>query len=459
MATGTGSATITFPASPQAAEYITTTVVTDTPPNPNILNPPSWNSSYTKPSSLSIGSTYANAVDSMGRVVVPSSFLVYASTDFAKSWFTITTPNIIGGSYASARAYGNGIYMSICQSATLNNIAILTIADDLGKVTEYTGPAITAANYWSMSLAFGAGLFVIYYDDYNTYTTIHTPMIWTSPDGITWTSRTITAINDVGNAVEFINGTFYIFMNTVTYTSTDGITWTQNAVALSSGGAVLKKYNPVTGKYFYIDGSSNFVVSDNLVPVVNAVSTPLSSLNGFTSAVEYFNGLYWIFPTYKPTLDTHGIMYSSDAINWTEVTMPVADSIFASLVVGTSLVLFCNNSNTELIWDITSTYTTATTRNISTVNTQTKGYSAAVSSNEASIAVTGQTNINTTDAAISAYISGQDSTIDHTAEEHINADIKLSIDNIIPGTGFTINATSTKRLEGSFKVRYAWAVP
>ena len=79
-----------------------------------------------------------------------------------------------------------------------------------------------------------------------------------------------------------------------------------------------------------------------------------------------------------------------------------------------------------------------------------------VGSNTATVTVTGQTGLLATDQ-IDAWIQGSDSTADHNAYEHKIAPIKLAVMNVVAGTGFDIVGFSEHRLDGDFKVRWAWA--
>jgi hypothetical protein len=76
----------------------------------------------------------------------------------------------------------------------------------------------------------------------------------------------------------------------------------------------------------------------------------------------------------------------------------------------------------------------------------------------ASVVVTGVTGI-AADSSVSAFLVASDSTADHNAYEHEILDLRLSCDSIVPGVGFSINAYSKERLDGDFKVRYAWSTP
>ena len=78
-------------------------------------------------------------------------------------------------------------------------------------------------------------------------------------------------------------------------------------------------------------------------------------------------------------------------------------------------------------------------------------------SNEASVAVTGQTSILSTNAC-EAWIMREAST-NHTANDQAYMDIFTSITCGVPtdGVGFTIYGTSTEKLTGKLKVRWVWA--
>lgn len=79
-------------------------------------------------------------------------------------------------------------------------------------------------------------------------------------------------------------------------------------------------------------------------------------------------------------------------------------------------------------------------------------------SNEASVQVTGQASISAGSKA-DAYFSGDDTTSDHSESDHRYADalIGLTCGQIVAGTGFTIFATSTHAMSGTFTVRWVWA--
>ena len=79
-------------------------------------------------------------------------------------------------------------------------------------------------------------------------------------------------------------------------------------------------------------------------------------------------------------------------------------------------------------------------------------------SNEASIAVTGQTTISAT-SKCEAFIMSDDATSDHTASDHkyLSALVGLSCGTPTLTIGFTIYARSTEKLMGTFALRWVWS--
>jgi len=77
--------------------------------------------------------------------------------------------------------------------------------------------------------------------------------------------------------------------------------------------------------------------------------------------------------------------------------------------------------------------------------------------NEASVIVSDTAIFNP--SKVEAYVMADDSTADHTANDHryFNLFATLCCGTPVLNTGFTIYATSTQKLTGTFKVRYVWA--
>jgi hypothetical protein len=90
--------------------------------------------------------------------------------------------------------------------------------------------------------------------------------------------------------------------------------------------------------------------------------------------------------------------------------------------------------------------------------TATINFGAHPGSNEASVAVTGQTDIGTGSKA-EAFVMGDDTSGTHTASDHryFAALVGLTCGTPAAATGFTIHARSTEKLTGTFSVRWVWA--
>lgn len=84
-------------------------------------------------------------------------------------------------------------------------------------------------------------------------------------------------------------------------------------------------------------------------------------------------------------------------------------------------------------------------------------FGAFPGSNEASVAVTGQTTISATSKA-EAYIMS-DTTSDHTANDHAYVNILAGFicDTPVAATGFNIIARSAEQLQGTFQLRWVWS--
>ena len=92
------------------------------------------------------------------------------------------------------------------------------------------------------------------------------------------------------------------------------------------------------------------------------------------------------------------------------------------------------------------------------VGTATIDFGAFPGANEAAVAVTGQTGISATSKA-EAFIMADDTTADHTAGDHRYAAALMGLTCGTPtaGTGFTIYARSTEKLQGTFALRWVWS--
>ena len=89
--------------------------------------------------------------------------------------------------------------------------------------------------------------------------------------------------------------------------------------------------------------------------------------------------------------------------------------------------------------------------------TATLDFGAFPGSNEASVAVTGQTEILAT-SKVEAYVMGDDATSDHTAADHryFSMLCGLSCGTPTVGAGFTVYGRCAEKLQGTFQIRWVW---
>lgn len=88
--------------------------------------------------------------------------------------------------------------------------------------------------------------------------------------------------------------------------------------------------------------------------------------------------------------------------------------------------------------------------------TATLDFGSTPGTNIATVDVTGQASIGA-NSHVEAFLMGSDSTATHNAYEHAIVPMIIRIITVVAGTGFTIQGATDWRLNGTFKVRWAWA--
>lgn len=147
---------------------------------------------------------------------------------------------------------------------------------------------------------------------------------YTSPDGITWTTRTIPAgiyghpaMNLLSTA--YANGVYlYIGSATDYYTSTDGINWTLRTLPASVSGMFYFRMYGYNGMFFYHDGGNPTSTYYTSTDGINWTSRTAPASNSGMSLIG-INGMFlW---------SGGGNFYSSNGINWTASSFGVPSSI------------------------------------------------------------------------------------------------------------------------------------
>lgn len=407
MATGTGTATLTFANAPQAAQFATTKgLVTSTP----VIN--TINASITGLTEVAFGG---------GRFVgvKESSTIAGASTD-GVTWTLGTLPaslNWVG------LAYGNGIFVTLASGSSF----AYTSTDGITWATR----TLPGANAW-VGVAYGNGLFLVI--DNNGVAA-------SSADGINWayTGGVINPASTFYSILGFGNGRFHAGARAVASLTTDGVTWTSRGTGASTNTWSGIVYGEDRLVYMALSAGASAVYTD--AGVLSALITIPTSTTW--KRITYGNK-YFVAVT---NIDSR-VAVSLNGLSWELTELPGGMS-FSAIAYGIGMFVLVGPSNIVVM-------TTLPLTAITDVSTEISPYKPVVGSNDASVTVTGLTTFAATDN-VEVWLMGNDSTSAHNAMEHALAPIKLRISNPIAGVGFTINASSQYRLDGDFKVRYVWA--
>jgi hypothetical protein len=215
-------------------------------------------------------------------------------------------------------AYGNGRFVAISEDLTSNS------AYSSDGIT-WTASALPAGKYWK-SITFGNGLFVVI-----AGTSYDGQAVATSPDGITWTSRTL---RDAGwMSIIYGGGVFAAVANgSDPAYSSDGITWTTKAMAEIQFG-----HGPNIGSYQSLAyGNGGFLaydgVNERVAHSTDGINWYQSVINGAIAAggqghsIAYGAGLF-VGPSYQ----IGKMATSSDGEVWTQRSTPNS-TYYASVV-------------------------------------------------------------------------------------------------------------------------------
>lgn len=200
-------------------------------------------------------------------------------------------------------AFGNGLFVGVGY-ASIGSPGVLT-----GFV--FTSPdgltwtsRTPAANNWWKDITYGNGLFVAVSD------TGTGNRVMTSPDGINWTSRN-SAMNANFTGVAYGNGVFVAVasggvIGGVVMTSPDGITWTQQNFNVGTLTVHFANGKFTTGGYYSTNG----------------INWTAANLNFNALGITYGNGYY----VGVVSSGANRIYYSTDAITWTATPSPSLNS-------------------------------------------------------------------------------------------------------------------------------------
>jgi len=258
------------------------------------------------------------------------------STDNGSSWTAfspaVTTPSVTIGGLTNGTTYS--VKLRAVNSAgdgAVSDAVSVTPADV--NAINWTGRTPAEANNWQ-SVAYGNGLFVAV--SWNG-----TNRVMTSPDGITWTARSVPS--GEWKAVTFGNGLFVAVADYGTnrvMTSTDGTTWTARTAAATSLWRGLTYGNGLFVAVAWLGTNRVMTSPDGITWTARSAA----EANGWKS-VTYGNGLF-VAVSFN---GTNRVMTSTDGITWTARSAAEASSWSKVTYGNGTFVAVANNGDNHLV--------------------------------------------------------------------------------------------------------------
>lgn len=429
---GTGVTTLTFANDSQAAQYITSTVVTDSAPNPYVMN---WTQQTLPASTTWTSVVYGNGL----WVAVASGGTIAATSPDGITWTQRTLP--VSAAWSRV-GYGNGMFVALAGGTTI-------AASSPDGIT-WTQRTLPVAALWT-DVAYGNGVFAAVAAGPSTIAA-------TSPDGVTWTQQVLPS-SRYWYAIAYGNGTFVTVSggvaggtSDVAATSPDGVTWTQSTLPASRAWTCIAFGN---GLFMILEGGGGGANPTSPDGINWTARTTIASVPWHL--IAYSNGVFCAY-------SANGYINRSvnNGLTWSLIVLVGGVS---SLAGGVASGSFGGGvSFVEVITGTNKAFTSvdgfgsiiSNTRTITTVNTQTVPAYPVPGSNTATATITGLIDI-TSGGSASAFLMASNSTASHNAYEHGLVRVVLRCADFVAGVGFTIHASSPDRLDGTFEVRYAWS--
>ena len=237
----TGTAQLVFAAAPVAAEYVSSTVVTDSVPNPSV---DFWVFG-TRALPVSTGwipVTYGNGV----FVAVSYNTAIAATSPDGITWTQRVLP--VSAPWQSV-TYGNGVFVAIAYSTTI----AATSPDGI----TWTQQVLPVSAAWQ-SVTYGSGIFMAVCNS--------TTIAATSPDGITWTQRVL-PVSASWQYVTYGNGVFVAVANSTAIAATLATLGRPNTRTVTTVNTQTAPAKPVVGSNFAsvtITGQTGLLATDNI---------------------------------------------------------------------------------------------------------------------------------------------------------------------------------------------------
>ncbi|MEI7978991.1 MAG: cadherin-like beta sandwich domain-containing protein, partial [Bacteroidota bacterium] len=263
------------------------------------------------------------------------------STNGGTNWITpspaiTASPLIVSSGLTNCNSYSIKIRaVNTSGSGSASVAASLTPRASANPGINWVSRTSAADNNWS-SVTYGNGLFVAVAQGGTGN------RVMTSPDGITWTSRTSAADNNNWNSVIYGNGLFVAVAGSGSgnrvMTSPDGITWTSRTSAADNDWQGLTYGN---GLFVAVATSST---GNRVMTSPDGINWTIrtSAADNQWNSVTYGNG---IFVAVSGTGTGNRVMTSTNGITWTSRT-PAVDNAWRSVTYGNGLFVAVGMSGT-----------------------------------------------------------------------------------------------------------------
>jgi len=243
---------------------------------------------------------------------------VFANVQYSSDGITWTSGGYLGSEHVT---YGNGKFVAV-GFAIASGVPTSFIHTSPDGVT-WTSRTPSEVMYFE-GISHGNGLYV-------AVASTGTNRIMTSPNGITWTSRT-TSINPSFSGVAYGNGIWVAVCSSssggTTFTSYDGLNWDEQATVFNSTTIFFADGKFTTGSRYSVDG---------LTWISNSI--PFSP-----ESIAYGNGYF----VATRSSGTNRIAYSTNAINWTAIPA-ASNATFESIAFGNNTFVIGATSGTSKI--------------------------------------------------------------------------------------------------------------
>jgi hypothetical protein len=227
---------------------------------------------------------------------------------YSKGLYWTTRQTFGAGLQYKSVAFGNGLFVGVADGGTTAN-DVVTSPDGINWTTH----TITNAVTWT-GVTYGNGMFVAVAQDGTT-----AQQIMSSPDGINWTPQTSPVANK-WVSVTYGNGTFVAVASNGTVadqvmTSVDGVTWNAQTIANTETWADVTYGNGLFVAIASTGGGTKSIMTspDGITWTWRASQDPAIDGN-LPAAITYGNGLFVVVYNYA---GGSKVQTSPDGINWT----------------------------------------------------------------------------------------------------------------------------------------------